>query len=79
MIEYSDINVTQTRKFNYFYLIFRQTMTGKLEDIPSLDSLLQSAKTLFKEKFGREATHGAAAPGRVNLIGKILNSDFNIF
>ena len=49
-------------------------MTGKLEDIPSLDSLLQSAKTLFQEKFGREATHGAAAPGRVNLIGKILNS-----
>ena len=45
-------------------------MSGaKLEDIPSLESLLESAKKLFKEKFGRDATHGGAAPGRVNLIG----------
>jgi len=51
-------------------------MTGKLEDIPSLDSLLQSGKTLFQEKFGREATHGGAAPGRVNLIGE--HTDYNM-
>ena len=44
-------------------------MTAQLEDIPSLDSLLAAAKDLFRQRFGRDATAGAAAPGRVNLIG----------
>ena len=45
-------------------------MGAQLEEIPSLDSLLAAAKDLFRQRFGREATAGAAAPGRVNLIGE---------
>ena len=44
---------------------------GKLEDVPSLESLVSRAKEMFREKFGREAEVGGAAPGRVNLIGKL--------
>ena len=47
----------------------RDTMTAQLEEIPSLESLLAAAKDLFRQRFGRDATAGAAAPGRVNLIG----------
>ena len=45
-------------------------MGAQLEEIPSLDSLLAAAKDLFRQRFGGEATAGAAAPGRVNLIGE---------
>jgi len=51
-------------------------MSAQVEEVPSLDSLVTKAKTLFKEKFGREATHGGAAPGRVNLIGE--HTDYNM-
>ena len=44
-------------------------MAAQLEEIPSLESLLAAAKDLFRQRFGRDATAGAAAPGRVNLIG----------
>ena len=40
-----------------------------VEVVPSLESLVSRAKELFREKFGREAEVGGAAPGRVNLIG----------
>ena len=39
-------------------------MTGKAEEIPSLEALVEKAKLLFKESFGHEATAGGAAPGR---------------
>ena len=51
-------------------------MSAKVEDVPSVDSLVAKAKDLFQEKFGREATHGGAAPGRVNLIGE--HTDYNM-
>jgi len=51
-------------------------MGAQLEEIPSLDSLLAAAKDLFRQRFGREATAGAAAPGRVNLIGE--HTDYNM-
>ena len=38
--------------------------SAQAEDIPSLDSLVEKAKNLFKESFGYEATAGGAAPGR---------------
>ena len=47
-----------------------------LQEIPSVSSLVQEAKLLFKEKFGREARAGGAAPGRVNLIGE--HTDYNM-
>lgn len=51
-------------------------MTGKAEEIPSLEALVEKAKLLFKESFGHEATAGGAAPGRVNLIGE--HTDYNL-
>ena len=51
-------------------------MSAKVEEVPSLDSLVTKAKDLFREKFGRAATHGGAAPGRVNLIGE--HTDYNM-
>ena len=39
-------------------------MTGKAEDIPSLEELVEKAKLLLKDAFGHEATAGEAAPGR---------------
>jgi len=50
--------------------------SAQAEDIPSLDSLVEKAKNLFKESFGYEATAGGAAPGRVNLIGE--HTDYNM-
>ena len=42
---------------------------AKVEEIPSVDSLIVRAKELFREKYQRDATVGGMAPGRVNLIG----------
>ena len=39
-------------------------MAAKAEKIPSLQTLVEKAKVLFKETFGHEATAGGAAPGR---------------
>ena len=47
----------------------KDKMPAGVEVVPSLDSLVSRAKELFREKFGREAEVGGAAPGRVNLIG----------
>lgn len=45
-------------------------MAPQLESIPSVDDLLENAKSLFREKFNREPTVGGMAPGRVNIIGR---------
>ena len=41
-----------------------------------MSSLVEEARTLFREKFGREARAGGVAPGRVNLIGE--HTDYNM-
>jgi len=51
-------------------------MPAQAEEIPTLESLVEKAKLLFKETFGYEATAGGAAPGRVNLIGE--HTDYNM-
>ena len=51
-------------------------MSPGLETIPSLSTLLEEARTVFREKFGREPQAGGAAPGRVNLIGE--HTDYNM-
>ena len=51
-------------------------MSHGVESLPSLSSLLEEARTLFREKFGREPRVGGAAPGRVNLIGE--HTDYNM-
>lgn len=38
-----------------------------------IESLAQQARAIFHEHFGNEATHVAAAPGRVNLIGEHID------
>jgi galactokinase len=38
-----------------------------------IDSLAQTASDIFREHFGSDATHVAAAPGRVNLIGEHID------
>lgn len=38
-----------------------------------IESLAQQAREIFREHFGNEATHVAAAPGRVNLIGEHID------
>ena len=38
-----------------------------------IESLAQQARDIFREHFGNEATHVAAAPGRVNLIGEHID------
>jgi len=38
-----------------------------------IPSLAQTAREVFHEHFGKEATHVAAAPGRVNLIGEHID------
>ena len=38
-----------------------------------IESLAQQARDTFREHFGNEATHVAAAPGRVNLIGEHID------
>ena len=55
---------------NIFQTKDKMAAAGSVEDVPSLESLVSRAKDLFREKFGREAQVGGAAPGRVNLIGK---------
>ena len=42
---------------------------AKVEEIPTVESLIARAKELFREKYQRDATVGGMAPGRVNLIG----------
>lgn len=45
-------------------------------DLPeSTKELLLQAQSTFQEKFSAKATHGAFAPGRVNLIGE--HTDYN--
>jgi len=41
----------------------------------SIDAVLKRAVVAFRERFGREPTVAAAAPGRVNLIGE--HTDYN--
>ena len=53
-----------------------QRMSGALKEVPPVSSLVEEAKTLFREKFGREARAGGVAPGRVNLIGE--HTDYNM-
>ncbi len=38
-----------------------------------IESLVHQARAIFHEHFGNEATHVAAAPGRVNLIGEHID------
>lgn len=40
---------------------------------PSIESLTKTARKNFQERFGKEATLIAAAPGRVNLIGEHID------
>lgn len=40
---------------------------------PSIESLAKTAGKKFRERFGKEATVFAAAPGRVNLIGEHID------
>lgn len=40
------------------------------EKIPSLQELIDTAKTVFKNEFSAEPTTIVSAPGRVNLIGE---------
>ena len=40
---------------------------------PPIESLAKTAKEKFRERFGKEATLLAAAPGRVNLIGEHID------
>eukprot|EP00092_Neocalanus_flemingeri_P021833 GFUD01023685.1.p1 GENE.GFUD01023685.1~~GFUD01023685.1.p1 ORF type:complete len:393 (-),score=155.81 GFUD01023685.1:123-1301(-) len=51
-------------------------MAANAEEIPSLETLVEKAKMLFKDTFGHEASAGGAAPGRVNLIGE--HTDYNL-
>ena len=51
-------------------------MSPGLENIPALSALLEEARTVFRERFGREPRAGGAAPGRVNLIGE--HTDYNM-
>ncbi len=46
-----------------------------LSDAPPLEAQVERVRTLFRERFGHEATHAASAPGRVNLIGE--HTDYN--
>ena len=46
-------------------------MPAQAEEIPTLESLVEKAKLLFKETFGYEATAGGAAPGRWDISTKI--------
>lgn len=54
---------------NIFQTKDKMPAAGSVEAVPSLESLVTRARHLFREKFGREAEVGGAAPGRVNLIG----------
>ena len=52
-------------------------MTSLAESIPSLESLISKAKTVFQQEYGKlndEIVCGVA-PGRVNLIGE--HTDYN--
>lgn len=40
------------------------------EKIPSLQELIEKAKTTFSSEFSAEPTTVVSAPGRVNLIGE---------
>ena len=59
--------------------VFRRIIRGMAQTIlsspPSPESQLAAASGLFRERFGHAATHGASAPGRVNLIGE--HTDYN--
>jgi len=50
-------------------------MAAAPQEIPSVESLLDAAKALFRETFNGEAEVGGCAPGRVNLIGE--HTDYN--
>ncbi|XP_050302581.1 galactokinase-like [Anthonomus grandis grandis] len=45
------------------------------EPIPTIESLLEHAKSVFREEFDSDADVAVAAPGRVNLIGE--HTDYN--
>lgn len=45
------------------------------EPIPTIESLLQEAKNVFRREFDSDADIAVAAPGRVNLIGE--HTDYN--
>lgn len=45
------------------------------EFIPTHESLISQAIKTYKEEFNSDPTHGACAPGRVNLIGE--HTDYN--
>ena len=64
---------------NIFQTKDKMAANASVEAVPSLESLVSRARDLFRDKFGREAQVGGAAPGRVNLIGKQIDtrSNFN--
>lgn len=45
------------------------------EDIPTIESLVEQAKTVYREEFNSEPDVTVCAPGRVNLIGE--HTDYN--
>lgn len=49
---------------------------AKAEDIPSEETMVNQAKNLFRETFGKDPIVGGVAPGRVNLIGE--HTDYNM-
>ena len=51
---------------------------AQAEDVPTLDSLVEKAKNLFKETFDYEATAGGAAPGRYIVMLFTSSCDINI-
>ena len=54
---------------------FLFTIVNMAEAIQPLEDLVKKATDLFKKEFGSDPTHGAVAPGRVNLIGE--HTDYN--
>ena len=54
---------------------FLFTIVNMAEATQPLEDLVKKAKELFKKEFGSDPTHGAVAPGRVNLIGE--HTDYN--
>ena len=63
---------------NIFQTKDKMAANESVEAVPSLESLISRARDLFRDKFGREAQVGGAAPGRVNLIGKEMLHEMSI-
>ena len=59
-------NPVQTKRWMELNRILytSDAMAAQANEIPTLEVLVEKAKTLFRETYGYEASAGGAAPGR---------------